>query len=149
MGPLQPFSPVSSRDGGWAIRAVKALEAASDHPQRPPESPGLLWATWRRFDPSSSPSASLPGPRALLGDLPAIELPIRTPDCAVRSDHSFKASPYSDKGKFHSDLNAARNVNISEYRIELQIAYGRLLIIGSQVRALVRPPSFSRVYPFF
>jgi hypothetical protein len=44
-------------------------------------------------------------------------LPDRTPDCAVRSDHSFTASLYSDKGKFHSDLNAARNVNMSEYAL--------------------------------
>jgi hypothetical protein len=41
-------------------------------------------------------------------------LPTRTPDCAVRSDHSFTTALYSDKGKFHSDLNAARNVNMSE-----------------------------------
>jgi hypothetical protein len=41
-------------------------------------------------------------------------LPTRTPDCAVRSDHSFKASLYSDNGKFRSDLSAARNVNMSE-----------------------------------
>jgi len=44
-------------------------------------------------------------------------LPTRTPDCAVRSDHSFTTALYSDKGKFHSDLNAARNVNVSEYAL--------------------------------
>jgi hypothetical protein len=41
-------------------------------------------------------------------------LPTRTSDCAVRSDHSFTTALYSDKGIFHSDLNAARNENMSE-----------------------------------
>jgi hypothetical protein len=36
------------------------------------------------------------------------------PECAVRSDRPFAASLYSDKGKFYSDLSAARNVNMSE-----------------------------------
>jgi hypothetical protein len=67
-------------------------------------------------------------------------LPIRTPDYAVRSDHSFTTSLYSDKGKFHNDLNAARDVNMSECALN-QTVYGCLLIIGSQVRALVRLPS--------
>src|ERR1700675_4623295 len=35
-----------------------------------------------------------------------------------RSDHCFTASLYSDKGIFHSDLNAARNVNMSEYALK-------------------------------
>ena len=30
----------------------------------------------------------------------------------------FHDVPYSDKGKFHSDLNAARNVNMSEYALK-------------------------------
>jgi hypothetical protein len=38
----------------------------------------------------------------------------RTPDCAVRSDHSFTTAMDSDKGIFPSDLNAARNVNMSD-----------------------------------
>jgi hypothetical protein len=42
---------------------------------------------------------------------------LRTPDCAVRSDHSFTTSLYSDKGKFHSDLHAARIMNMSEYAL--------------------------------
>jgi len=42
-------------------------------------------------------------------------LPTRSPDCAARSDHSFTAFLYSDEGKFHGDLNAARNVNMPEY----------------------------------
>src|ERR1700730_895170 len=42
---------------------------------------------------------------------------LRPPDCAVRSDHSFTTSLYSDKGKFHSDLDAARIMNMSEYAL--------------------------------
>src|SRR6202011_6289206 len=42
---------------------------------------------------------------------------LRTPDCAVRSDHSFTSSPYSDKGKFPGDLHAARIMNMSEYAL--------------------------------
>jgi hypothetical protein len=41
-------------------------------------------------------------------------LPTQTPDCLLRSDHSFTTCLYSDKGKFYNDHNAARNENMSE-----------------------------------
>jgi len=43
--------------------------------------------------------------------------PDSNPRMCGRSDHCFTASLYSDKGKFHIDLNAARNVNMSEYAL--------------------------------
>ena len=36
---------------------------------RPPEFVGVRWATWRRFDPSSSPSASLAAAAYSLGEI--------------------------------------------------------------------------------
>lgn len=41
-------------------------------------------------------------------------LPTQTPNRAVRSNYSFTTSLNSDKGKFHSDVSATRNVNMSE-----------------------------------
>ena len=41
-------------------------------------------------------------------------LPTGTPNCAVRSDDSLTTSLLFRQGKFHSDLSAARNVNMSE-----------------------------------
>ena len=52
---------------------------------------------------------------------------------------AFTTALYSDKGEFHSDLNAARNVNMSECALNQSSL--QMTLIGSQVRALVRPPS--------
>ena len=44
-------------------------------------------------------------------------LPTRKPRLCGSIRPLFQGSPYSDKGKFHSDLNAARTVNMSEYAL--------------------------------
>jgi hypothetical protein len=50
------------------------------------------------------------------------------------------------KTEFHSDLNAARNANMSEYALKYR-AVPLTLSHRVEVRALVRPPSFSRIWP--
>ena len=59
LGPVQPPRPGIGR-GPFRLRKRHRRRPFSENLPSPPESPRLLWVTRRRFDPSSSPSASLP-----------------------------------------------------------------------------------------
>jgi hypothetical protein len=68
---LYGLGRASAANLGLAQR-VPRRRSASNRPVKRPNPPGyprLLWATWRRFDPSSSPSASLPKVVRSPGDL--------------------------------------------------------------------------------
>jgi hypothetical protein len=99
-----------------SIRREGAGSAPATQPS-PPNSVGLRWSTWRRFDPSSSPSASLPKVVCSPGDLVGnkannssdFSLELWTPD-------RVESAYYSPKNPFLSEaLDLPDSVRFSKF----------------------------------